>query len=71
MLDNTNNRQRGDVEKGERVIVHILTQCDGKKIPVRVAFGSDAPSSIISKCKETENLLNELLDTTITTDHVD
>jgi hypothetical protein len=62
MLDNTNNRQGADMEKGAKVIVDILTHSSvatGRDIPVRVALGSDAPPFIINKCKEIENLLNE------------
>jgi NAD(P)-dependent dehydrogenase (short-subunit alcohol dehydrogenase family) len=74
MLDNTNNKQLGDVEKGAKVIVDILTHsgvAEGKAIPVRVALGSDATPFIINKCKETEKLLNEWKDITTTTDHAD
>ena len=74
MLDNTNNKQLGDVEKGAKVIVDILTHsgvAEGRDIPVRVALGSDAPPFIINKCKETEKLLNEWKDITTSTDHVD
>ena len=74
MLDKANNKQLGDVEKGAKVIVDILTHsgvAEGRDIPVRVALGSDAPSFIIDKCRETEQLLNEWKDITTSTDHVD
>lgn len=72
MLDNTNNKQLGDVEKGAKVIVDILTHsgvAKGKETPVRVALGSDAPPFIINKCKEMEKMLNEWKDITTHTDH--
>jgi NAD(P)-dependent dehydrogenase (short-subunit alcohol dehydrogenase family) len=74
ILDITNNKQLGDVEKGAKVIVDILTHsgvAEGRDIPVRIALGSDALSTIIGKCKETEELLNEWRDIAITTDHVE
>ncbi len=74
MLDNANNNQPGDVEKGAKVIVDILTHsgvAEGRDIPVRVALGSDATPFIINKCKETEKLLNEWKEVTTTTDHAD
>ena len=72
MLNKMNNNQRGDVIKGCRVIVDILTHsgvAEGRDIPVRIALGSDAPPMILKKIKETVELLTEWEDITTSTDH--
>ncbi|PVI05590.1 NAD(P)-binding protein [Periconia macrospinosa] len=73
-LDLVDNKQPGDVVKGCKIIVDILTKtgvAEGKEVPVRVALGSDSPPYIRNKLKETEALLNEWDAITTTTDHVD
>jgi NAD(P)-dependent dehydrogenase (short-subunit alcohol dehydrogenase family) len=54
--------QPGDVDKGARVIVDVLTMqgaAEGKEVPMRIALGSDAPGLIGGKCKSTLGLLEE------------
>ncbi|CAI6337638.1 unnamed protein product [Periconia digitata] len=71
-LDATDNNQPGDVVKGAKILVDILTKsgvAEGKEIPVRIALGSDCPPGIREKMKETEAILSEWDGITMTTDH--
>lgn len=71
-LDAANNNQPGDVVKGCKVIVDILTRsgvAEGREVPVRIALGSDCPPTIMKKIRETEVLLREWNDITTPTDH--
>lgn len=72
MLDKANNNQPGDVVKGSKVIVDILTKsgvAEGKKVPIRVALGSDASPVIRGKIDGTIKLLDEWDTITTDTDH--
>lgn len=72
MLDQVDNNQPGDVIKGSKVLVDILTRsglAEGKEVPVRVALGSDSPPSIRKKIEQTEALLKEWEGITTNTDH--
>lgn len=74
LLDATNNKQCGDVVKGCKVIVDVLTKsgvAEGREVPVRVALGSDSPPAIRQKMTETEQVLSEWEAATTNTDHVD
>lgn len=71
-LDATDNNQPGDVLKGSKVLVDILTRsgvAEGKEVPVRIALGSDSPPYIRNKLKATEELLSEWDGITTNTDH--
>jgi NAD(P)-dependent dehydrogenase (short-subunit alcohol dehydrogenase family) len=71
-LDATDNNQPGDVLKGSKVLVDILTRsgvAEGKDVPVRVALGSDSPPYIRNKLRATEELLSEWDAITTNTDH--
>lgn len=73
-LDATDGKQIGDVVKGSKIVVDVLTKsgvAEGKEIPVRVALGSDSPPTIRQKMKDTEKLLDEWDSVTMDTDHVD
>lgn len=73
-LDSTNNNQRGDVVKGCRILVDILTRtgvAEGKEIPMRIPLGSDSPPTIREKMRATEELLREWEGITTMTDHDD
>ncbi|ORY05180.1 hypothetical protein BCR34DRAFT_491002 [Clohesyomyces aquaticus] len=64
--------QQGDVKKGCKVLVDILTHtglAEGKDIPIRIALGSDSPPTIMSKIRQTEELLKEWNSITTDTDH--
>ncbi|OCL05210.1 NAD(P)-binding protein [Glonium stellatum] len=72
MLDNADNNQPGDVKKGAKVIVDVLTKsglAEGKDIPMRLALGSDADAFIRAKLTDTETLLTEWKDATYSTDY--
>lgn len=67
-----NGKQIGDVAKGSKVVVDILTHtglAEGKDVPMRVAVGSDAPPAIRAKLQATETLLGEWDSVTTNTDH--
>lgn len=67
-----NGKQIGDVAKGSKAVVDILTHtglAEGKDVPVRIAVGSDAPSAIRDKLQATEALLGEWDSITTGTDH--
>ena len=71
-LDKVDNNQPGDVVKGAKVLIDILTKtgaADGKDVPIRVALGSDSPVVIRGKCEETVKLLDEWDGITNKTDH--
>lgn len=67
-----NGKQIGDVAKGSKVVVDILTHtglAEGKDVPMRIAVGSDAPAAIRGKLQATEALLGEWDAITTDTDH--
>jgi NAD(P)-dependent dehydrogenase (short-subunit alcohol dehydrogenase family) len=67
-----NGKQIGDVAKGSKVVVDILTHtglAEGKDVPMRIAVGSDAPTAIREKLQATEALLGEWDSITTNTDH--
>jgi len=73
-LNQANNKQPGDVEKGSRVVVDILTGtgvAKGRKVPVRIVLGNDCVGAIREKMSETESLLKEWEDVFTSTDHDD
>lgn len=61
-LDEVDNNQPGDVVKGAKVIVDVLTMsgaAEGKEVPVRVALGADCSTGIREKIQDTLSLLEE------------
>lgn len=71
-LDKVNNNQPGDVVKGSKIIVDILTQsgsADGKEVPMRIALGLDCSTGIRQKIEGTVKLLDEWDPITTRTDH--
>lgn len=71
-LDRVNNNQPGDVVKGCKVLIDILTKtgvAEGREVPIRVALGSDSPVTIRGKCEDTIKLLDEWDGITDKTDH--
>jgi NAD(P)-dependent dehydrogenase (short-subunit alcohol dehydrogenase family) len=71
-VSSMNGKQPGDVAKGSKVLVDILTHtgsAEGKDIPMRVAIGSDAPPAIRGKLQATDTLLSEWDIITTKTDH--
>ncbi|KIX99821.1 uncharacterized protein Z520_04457 [Fonsecaea multimorphosa CBS 102226] len=68
LLDDYDNKQPGDVKKGVRVIIDVLTGATGKDIPMRLVLGPDAYGMIKAKCEETIEGLEEWRDLTCSTD---
>ncbi|KAF1927392.1 NAD(P)-binding protein [Didymella exigua CBS 183.55] len=71
-LSQVDNNQPGDVVKGSKVIVDILTKSGaskGKDIPMRIVLGSDCSTGVRQKIEETVNLLDEWDPITTKTDH--
>ncbi|KAI0166692.1 NAD(P)-binding protein [Hypoxylon sp. FL1284] len=69
-----NNHQPGDVAKGARVIVDVLTRTgvsNGREIPMRLVLGRDAMQVIRDKMKRTDATLKEWEDVILSTDHDD
>lgn len=72
VLKKTDNNQPGDVVKGSKVIVDILTRsgvAEGREVPIRVALGSDSSPYIRAKMRRTEELLDAWDGVTKSTDH--
>ncbi|KAM0549437.1 hypothetical protein ACHAPJ_009423 [Fusarium lateritium] len=71
MLEATDDNQPGDVKKGTKVIVDVLTGTgvgEGRSVPVRIVLGSDADAFIRNECEETLGLLDEWKSVTLSTD---
>jgi hypothetical protein len=71
-LGEIGGKQPGDVVKGSRVLVDVLTMtgsAEGRDVPVRIALGSDAPGAIRGKCESTIKLLGEWDHVITKTDH--
>lgn len=71
-LDVTDSNQRGDVVKGSRVSVEILTGTGvgkGKSLPVRIVLGPDCEQVIRDKVSSTLSILDEWKDAIRSTDH--
>lgn len=72
VLDEVNNNQPGDVVKGVKVIVDILTKsgaAEGKEVPIRVILGKDCAAGVREKIEDTVKLLDEWESITTRTDH--
>ncbi|GAD91995.1 hypothetical protein CIMG_06649 [Paecilomyces variotii No. 5] len=73
-LEVMDNKQPGDIVKGTKVIIDVLTQSGtaaGKDIPLRLALGADSYEIISGKCQQTIALLNEWKDISTPTNHDD
>ncbi|KAI0840093.1 NAD(P)-binding protein [Hypoxylon sp. FL0890] len=74
LINVVDNHQPGDVNKGAKVIVDILTQtgiAEGKEIPMRIPLGRDTMEVIRNKFQSTEAILKEWEDVILSTDHDD
>jgi NAD(P)-dependent dehydrogenase (short-subunit alcohol dehydrogenase family) len=72
LLDKTDNNQPGDVRKGAKVIVDVMTKtgsAEGKEIPLRLVLGTDVDGVIRDKASSTVKLLDEWHDVIVSTDH--
>lgn len=73
-LNVVDNNQPGDVEKGARVIVDVLTKTgvsNGRDIPMRLVLGRDAMEVIQDKIARTQATIKEWEDVIVSTDHDD
>jgi hypothetical protein len=62
------NNQPGDIRKGVKVIVDVLTGDSGREIPMRLVLGKDAYGMIKAKCEDTVKGMDEWKDLTCSTD---
>lgn len=72
LIGQIDNNQKGDVKKGAKVIVDVLTMsgaAEGKEVPIRLPLGPDCFKVIRGKCERTEKLLQELEGIATHTDH--
>lgn len=71
-LDQVDNNQPGDVVKGAKVIVDVLTKsgvAEGREIPIRLVLGADCSAGVREKIGETIKLLDEWDPIATETDH--
>ncbi len=68
LMEEFDNNQPGDIKKGVKVIVDVLTGDSGKEIPMRLVIGTDAYGMIKAKCEETIKGLEQFKDLTCSTD---
>ncbi|RGP72399.1 hypothetical protein FLONG3_6795 [Fusarium longipes] len=71
LLEATDSNQPGDVKKGSRVVVEILTGTGvgkGREVPVRIVLGSDADVWIRNKISQTLEILDDWKSVTVSTD---
>lgn len=58
-LEQTDNNQPGDLVKGAKMIVDVLSLATVKEVPMRLVLGSDARHAIEGKCTSTLEYLKE------------
>jgi len=69
MMDAYDNNQPGDIEKGAKVIIDVLTDgTPGREFPARLVLGRDSSMMIRAKCEETVKLLDEWKEVSFSTD---
>ncbi|KAH0839057.1 hypothetical protein AYO21_04654 [Fonsecaea monophora] len=68
LMDAFDNKQPGDIKKGVKVIVDVLTGETGKEIPMRLVLGPDAYGMIKAQCEETVKALEGWKELTCSTD---
>lgn len=66
-MEEYDNKQPGDIKKGCKVIVDVLSGKTGKEIPLRLALGPDAYETIKTKCASVVQGLEEWKDLTCST----
>jgi NAD(P)-dependent dehydrogenase (short-subunit alcohol dehydrogenase family) len=59
LMHDYNGKQPGDIKKGAKVIVDVLTEETGKPVPLRLVLGTDAYTSIRDYCEEVIGVLEE------------
>lgn len=68
LMEKFNNNQPGDIKKGAKVMVDVLTQRTGKEIPDRLVLGSDAYGMIRGICENMIKNMDTWKDVTYSTD---
>lgn len=68
LMEDFDNKQRGDIKKGVKVLIDVLTGDSGREIPMRLPIGPDAYESIKGKCEETIQGLEDWKDIMCSTD---
>jgi len=68
-LDQADNNQPGDLEKGVKVIVDVFSLTTVEEVPLRLVLGSDARAAIGEKCTSTLKYLEEEKDVIDSTDY--
>ena len=68
MMEMYNNKQPGDINKGAKLMVDVLTEATGKPVPMRLYLGRDAYDNIGNKCREVLEVLEEWKDLATHTD---
>jgi len=68
IMDAYDNKQPGDIKKGAKVMLDVLTGALGREIPKRLILGSDAFSLVKGKCEETIKILDEWKEVSVSTD---
>lgn len=71
-MNSMHDTQLGDVVKGARVIVDVLTTsgvAEGREIPLRLPLGPDSIDTVGGKCKDTLKLMDDWLDVIKSTDY--
>ncbi|EXJ87955.1 hypothetical protein A1O1_04882 [Capronia coronata CBS 617.96] len=68
LMDAYDNKQPGDIRKGVKVLLDVLTGASGREIPMRLVLGTDAYTRIKAKCEETLKGLEQWKDLTCSTD---
>lgn len=72
MLDRADNNQLGNVEKGAKVIMDVLTKsgtAEGREIPARVVLGTDCLATVKDKLSTTLEILKDWEPIFASTDH--
>ena len=67
-METYDNKQPGDIKKGAKVMVDVLTEATGRDVPMRLVLGRDAHERIAQKCRETLKALEEWKDIATKTD---
>lgn len=68
LMDAYNGKQPGDINKGSKVIVDVLTGKTGKPVPMRLVIGKDSSETIRKKCEDTVKVLDEWKEISYSTD---
>jgi NAD(P)-dependent dehydrogenase (short-subunit alcohol dehydrogenase family) len=67
-MNDADGKQPGDIKKGVKVIIDVLTGDSGREIPMRLVLGPDANAAVKAKCEKTIKGLEEWADLTCSTD---